>query len=188
MKFDRYLMQDKGDKILIKVRKLIEKAAHNNDDKFYFNRYVFQRLRWDEQKGKDKIKKKLFEKKPQCNFCGKSFASIKGIVLHRKDDTRGYDINNSVVTCEKCHRRVHTNEKSIEPNNKNVSSVRLKSITGEHKYIRQLVEELLDSNPNISYEEMEKNVLKEFPKSAFNKNHYAWYINKIIVNGEFKYV
>ncbi len=190
MQYDKSTAQNKGSEILAHVRELIEKAATNKDEHFYINRYVHARLQNDERKEKKIIKAQMFNDKPQCNFCGKTFASDKGIDLHRRDDSRGYHKNNCVLTCKKCHQAEHSKtpeESNFDIASTAISAARQKSILGKHKTIRYLVEELLDKNPDIAYEEMNSAVLEEFPTSAFNKSHYSWYINKIIVNGEWKY-
>ena len=177
---DTSTAQKKGGEIVAHVKKLIEKAATNKNEHFYLNRFVHQRLALVERKEKKPIKDQLLKDNPQCNYCG----TPKGLELHRIDSLRGYEKNNCVLTCRKCHQQ---NKKTLEPNFDNASSARPKSISGKHKTIRQLVEDLLDKNPEVTYEKMESAVLKEFPTSAFKKTHYNWYMNKIIMNGEWKY-
>ncbi|MBI5344319.1 MAG: HNH endonuclease [Deltaproteobacteria bacterium] len=190
MKYDKSTAQVKGSEILEQVKKLIEKSTTDKDEHFYINRYVHARLHEDEKREKKTIKARIFNDKPQCYFCGETFASIKGVNLHRKDDSRRYEEGNCVLACEKCHKAEHsktTGEPNTDIASTDSSTTRPKSISGKHKNIRHLVEESLDENPDITAEEMKKAVLEEFPTSAFDKAHYSWYINKIIVNGEWKY-
>lgn len=55
-------LQDKGAKILDEVYKNINSAASSNYEEFYLNRYLYQRLRNKEQKGKKEIKEQLYTK------------------------------------------------------------------------------------------------------------------------------
>ena len=179
--------QEKGTKILSHVRNLIEQAANNADELFLINRFVFARLQLDERKGKKKIKAEIFNEKPFCFFCKKQFSTIKNIDLHRQNESQGYHSGNCVLACKTCHNEIHlVNSKELEPDTKSTAK-KGKSVSGKYKFIRHLVEDLLIENPDIHYEEMKKAVLEEFPESAFNKSHYSWYLNKIIVNQEFKY-
>lgn len=55
-------LQDKGAKILDEVYKNINSAASSDYEEFYLNRYLYQRLRNKEQKGKKEIKEQLYTK------------------------------------------------------------------------------------------------------------------------------
>ena len=57
---------------------------------------------------------------------------------------------------------------------------RPKSVTGKHKSVKALMEEILTSDPEIKYEDAEAQVKAEFPDSAFNKGHFSWYKRKIL--------
>ena len=61
------------------------------------------------------------------------------------------------------------------------------SKSGKFKTIRHLVESVFKKKPGISYDSMEKFIMKEYPSSAFNKSHFTWYKAKIIRNDEWNY-
>jgi len=94
-----------GDDILAYVRSAIHEAAKDDVDfEFKLNRWVFSRLQIDSRKQSRPIKKKLWDSGMQsCQACGEKFDSIKGVHIHRKDDSLGYSFEN----CELMHRRCH---------------------------------------------------------------------------------
>lgn len=52
--------------------------------------------------------------------------------------------------------------------------------------VGDLAFKLLDSNPKISFKEMNEAVMKEFPNSKFNKTHFYWYRSHNNKNGKEK--
>lgn len=94
-----------GKIILNSVRKRIKDMANGDYDvEFKINRYIYSRLQLDERNLKDKIRKKL--KSSKCHVCGKTFTTIKGVHLHRLDETRGYHMDNCVFVHRKCHYKL----------------------------------------------------------------------------------
>ena len=189
------MQQKKGAQVLSQTRELIKQASCNEDEYFKINRYVYARLQQlDEgREKKKKIKTQLFNKNPRCHFCSKEFAGIKGVELHRIDSEKGYNETNCVLSHKECHNDGHKHKDSKnEPIIGKSKIVMQKTITGKHETIRALMEELLLANydknsfkPTITYDEIKKIVLSEFPTSKFNKKHLSWYVNKILKNGEF---
>ncbi len=60
------------------------------------------------------------------------------------------------------------------------------SKSGKYKSTRHLVESLFAKKKDMSAEDMEKAVKKEYPKGAFTaKTHYPWYKTRIVNRGEF---
>jgi len=109
MKFDmRLSYQERGDKILHYVRKLIETASNNDEESFFINRWIFARLQQDERDCKKGIKNQLYDESSKCYVCGKKFKTIKGVHLHRLESKRGYHKDNCVLTHDECHRSLHT--------------------------------------------------------------------------------
>jgi len=143
--------KEKGARILDEVYKNIKSAASSDYEEFYLNRYLFQRLRNKEQKDKKEIKEQLYTKNPKCHYCGESFATDKGVHLHRKNSERVYHKSNCVLVHKGCHpaqekadnknkNRVHTNKSnSIRKENTQASknkstAVKVKGITSGKDY------------------------------------------------------
>lgn len=98
-----------GDAILKHVRFVIgEFAGDDVDLRFKLNRWVFARLQGDENKAKGPVKKKLWNKmkNKKCPSCHKKFKTIKGVEIHRKDQTRGYSVENCILLCRTCHQKL----------------------------------------------------------------------------------
>jgi hypothetical protein len=94
-----------GDKILDHVRFVIATAAGDDPDmRFSLNRWIFQRLSNEERLAKKSIKAKLWRTGMQsCQACGEGFKSPKNVEIHRKDDMRGYFVENCELLCRDCH-------------------------------------------------------------------------------------
>lgn len=97
-----------GDAILHNVRFVISLAAGDNVDKqFKLNRWVFSRLLRDESRVKHPIKGALWDSGMcACQACGEKFASLKGVEIHRKDESRGYSLDNCELLCRECHQEL----------------------------------------------------------------------------------
>jgi hypothetical protein len=95
-----------GDALLSHVRLVISLAAGDEpDQRFKLNRWVFSRLLQDEIRVKRPIKRLLWDRGARsCHACGKAFASLKGVEIHRKDESQGYSADNCVLACRDCHQ------------------------------------------------------------------------------------
>ncbi|MBI5039040.1 MAG: HNH endonuclease [Nitrospirae bacterium] len=99
--------KERGHAILRKVKKMTVDASSGDQDKeFYFNRFVYQRLR-KEELDNQKIRQLLYDKDNRCHSCKSKFDSIKGVVLHRLDDDKRYIKSNCVLVCKECHPKYH---------------------------------------------------------------------------------
>jgi hypothetical protein len=97
-----------GDAILNNARFVISLAAGNDINKqFKLNRWVFSRLMQDEIRVKRPIKQKLWDNGTRtCQACGEKFASLKGVEIHRKDESVGYSEANCELLCRECHQEL----------------------------------------------------------------------------------
>jgi hypothetical protein len=97
-----------GDAILNNVRLVISLAAGDDIDKrFKLNRWVFSRLLGDENRAKRPIKRRLWDSGMRtCQACGEKFASLKGVEIHRKDESQGYSEANCELLCRECHQEL----------------------------------------------------------------------------------
>ena len=97
-----------GDAVLNNARFVILLAAGNDIDKrFKLNRWVFSRLQQDEIRVKRPIKQRLWENGMRsCPACGEEFASLKGVEIHRKDESLGYSEANCELLCRECHQEL----------------------------------------------------------------------------------
>ena len=97
-----------GDRILRQVRKSIAEGAGDDHDLYFkLNRWVFSRLQQDEIRLKKPIKQALWKAGMQaCQVCGKQFASLTGVDIHRKDATHTYSPENCVLVCRDCHQKM----------------------------------------------------------------------------------
>ena len=102
-----------GDNLLRHIRFVISKISGDNDDLYFkLNRWIYSRLQNDERNRKNSIKQKLWNAGMQkCRSCGKVFSSLKGTELHRKDDNKGYILDNCELLCSKCHKEKHNKSK-----------------------------------------------------------------------------
>lgn len=101
-----------GDEILKHINFILDISAKNNSDlRFKLNRWVYSRLMQSEIKIKRPIKKQLWEsgiKSCQAPNCGKIFTTIKNIEIHRKDNSKGYSVENCILVCRECHEKNNT--------------------------------------------------------------------------------
>ena len=95
--------QKKGREILSDINNNLKAQVNSYDEWFHANRFIYSRLKIAEDKKKDKIKKELYQQKPECYYCKVKYKSIKGIELHRLNENLGYHKSNCVLTCNKCH-------------------------------------------------------------------------------------
>jgi hypothetical protein len=97
-----------GDAILNNARFVISLAAGDDIDKrFKLNRWVFSRLMQDEIRVKRPIKQRLWDSGMHtCQACGEKFASLKGVEIHRKDESLGYSEANCELLCRECHQEL----------------------------------------------------------------------------------
>lgn len=102
-----------GDAILDNARFVISLAAGDDIDKrFKLNRWVFSRLLQDEIRVKRPIKRKLWDsavrtgQAPACAACREKFESLKGVEIHRKDESKGYSEANCELLCRECHQEL----------------------------------------------------------------------------------
>jgi hypothetical protein len=102
-------VKEVGDTILNQARTQMDSACGEDQDfRFKVNRWVYSRLQLDERKIKTPIKKSLWRSGVRaCQQCGKSFDSIKGVELHRKNSRLDYSVNNCVLLCDPCHQMLH---------------------------------------------------------------------------------
>ena len=98
-----------GEHLLNHVNFVLDIAAGNNAElRFKLNRWVYARLQLTERRMKDPIKKQLFDagiKACQAPGCGKTFASLKNVEIHRKNNERAYSIKNCMLVCRQCHEK-----------------------------------------------------------------------------------
>jgi 5-methylcytosine-specific restriction endonuclease McrA len=98
-------VKEHGDRILRQTRQLITEAA--SDDvvlRFKINRWVYSRLQQDEKQKKTPLKKSLWDAGVHaCQRCGKPFASLRGVHLHRIDASKNYYDGNCQLLCSICH-------------------------------------------------------------------------------------
>jgi len=97
-----------GDHVLEHVRFIFSLAAKEDLDlRFRLNRWVFSRLMHDEIRVKRPIKKTLWNSgMRKCQACGESFASLKGVEIHRKSATSTYSVENCELLCRECHEQL----------------------------------------------------------------------------------
>lgn len=115
--------------ILKEARKNIREHTESDPDKwFYANRFVYARLQLDERKTKTGVRKRLFDVKVPCHYCGKPFKTRAGVHLHRVDEDRGYSDSNCALMHPECHRKHHS-----ENPRKTVTKRRLNETTLENR-------------------------------------------------------
>lgn len=68
---------------------------------------------------------------------------------------------------------------------KGESVKRQASVSGKYRSVRSLMDELFGKKGDkLTFEDTEKLVAKEFPQSKYNKAHFAWYRNHILIKKE----
>lgn len=95
-----------GNKILEKLRRDVKKISKSEGERFYYQRFIFQRLKNEEDKIKRDIKKRLLRKTSKCYFCKKKLPE-KDIIVHRLNEKKGYLDSNIVFAHRKCHQSAH---------------------------------------------------------------------------------
>lgn len=60
------------------------------------------------------------------------------------------------------------------------------SKTGKYTSIRHMMESLFRDDKELTFDKVIKVVKREYPNSAYNRNHFSWYHNKIVSNGKTK--
>jgi len=105
-----------GDAILSHIRFVIRETSKGDTDfEFKLNRWVFSRLLGDSRKQSKPIKQKLWDSGMQsCQICGRKFSSIKGVEIHRKDESLGYSIENCDLLCRPCHQKPSSRQRTKE--------------------------------------------------------------------------
>lgn len=101
-------VKEVGDIVLGVARDAIAEAARA-DEEFYFkiNRWVYSRLLQDEIRVKRPIKRQLWDGgMKNCQACGETFKSLKGVEIHRKDGSLGYSAENCELLCRDCHQEL----------------------------------------------------------------------------------
>lgn len=95
-----------GDPILKRVRAELDLTAGEDATlRFKLNRWVFSRLMNDETKSKRPIKQALWNSgQRKCLLCGKNFESLRGVELHRVDESLHYFEANCQLLCKSCHQ------------------------------------------------------------------------------------
>src|SRR5436309_9494268 len=102
--------QGKGRKILDRVRTEICRVANGTANmKFYYNRFIFQRLK-EQEVLKNKIKTELLIDKHSCCFCQRTFSARlrktgKGIDVHRTSEGRYLHPSRCGLAHTKCHNK-----------------------------------------------------------------------------------
>jgi len=72
-----------------------------------YRRWVFARLMRDEIRIKRPIKQELWDAgMRECQACGQRFSALKGAELHRKDEDKGYSVENCELLCRECHQEL----------------------------------------------------------------------------------
>ncbi|MBN1359791.1 MAG: hypothetical protein JW993_04325 [Sedimentisphaerales bacterium] len=101
----RGLVKKHGDRILRQARELIAEAAGRDVVlRFKINRWVYSRLQQDEIQKKKPLKRSLWDAGVRaCQRCGKPFASLRGVHLHRVDASEDYYDGNCQLLCSICH-------------------------------------------------------------------------------------
>ncbi len=96
-----------GDNILNHIRMMIREISKDNEDfEFKLNRWVYARLQQDEIRKKRPIKRELWDLGTRsCRGCDKIFQTLKGVEIHRKDESKAYSINNCELLCRSCHQK-----------------------------------------------------------------------------------
>jgi len=102
-----------GDQILNHINFVLDISAKNDSDlRFKINRWVYSRLLQVEVRAKRPIKKQLWNggmRSCQALGCGKEFSTLKNVEIHRKDNTRGYSVENCILVCRECHEKTSHN-------------------------------------------------------------------------------
>ncbi len=95
-----------GDKILERARLDIELAARDDVRlRFKLRRWVYARLMQEEIREKRPIKRALWDSGVRaCQGCGRTFSTLKGVEIHRKDGDEVYSVENCQLLCRKCHQ------------------------------------------------------------------------------------
>ncbi|HEW78671.1 MAG TPA: hypothetical protein ENH34_01710 [Phycisphaerales bacterium] len=114
-----------GDAILSHIRFVIRETSKGDTDfEFKLNRWVFSRLLGDSRKQSKPIKQKLWDSGMQsCQICGRKFSSIKGIEIHRKNESLGYSIENCDLLCRPCHQKPTNKNKEVSKRNETTKSI-----------------------------------------------------------------
>lgn len=95
-----------------------------------------------------------------------------------------------VVVAKQADKKVATKKTDKKADAKTAKTVgprgpRAKSLTGEHKSVRNLIECQFAKDKNTTSEEMMKLVKKEFPDHKYCvSNHYPWYKTHIVSRNE----
>lgn len=101
-----------GDQILNHINFVLDISAKNNSDfRFKINRWVYSRLLQAEIRTKRPIKKQLWNsgmKSCQVSGCGKQFNTLKNVEIHRKNNSKGYSVENCILVCRDCHEKDNT--------------------------------------------------------------------------------
>lgn len=95
-----------GDGILRQVRFILDETSHDDDNlRFKLNRWVYARLQLDEIRVKRPIKQALWDAgQTSCAECRKKFPTLKGVEIHRKNESLAYSAKNCVLLCRPCHQ------------------------------------------------------------------------------------
>lgn len=105
----QYKRLETGKKLLSNVKRNINRISSNEGDIFYYQRFIFQRLKGEEDTIKRNIKKRLLNKNSKCYFCNKKLPK-KDIIVHRLNEKKGYKDNNVVFAHRKCHINGHNSK------------------------------------------------------------------------------
>ena len=102
-----------GDAILSHIRFVIRETSKGDANfEFKLNKWVFSRLLSDSRKQSKPVKRNLWDSGMQsCQDCGKIFSSIKGVEIHRKDESLGYSVENCDLLCRPCHQKPGNKQK-----------------------------------------------------------------------------
>jgi hypothetical protein len=64
-----------------------------------------------EIRAKRPIKKQLWNsgmKSCQTSGCGKEFKTLKNVEIHRRNNSKGYSVENCILVCRECHEKNNT--------------------------------------------------------------------------------
>ena len=97
------------EEILEQTRKLIQIASQGDPDAWFeINRWVYTRLQLDERRKKPKKSDLYNKQRGLCHLCKKDPLDLKEADIHRLDDTKWDDDDNSVLVHRICHQRTRT--------------------------------------------------------------------------------
>ena len=97
------------EEILEQTRRLIQIASQGDPDAWFeINQWVYARLQLDERRKKPKKSDLYNKQRGLCHLCKKEIEDLKEADIHRLDDTKWYDDDNSVLVHRICHQRTRT--------------------------------------------------------------------------------